>query len=535
MTAPAESGQPALALELIRPFTESDDARLRGNAVVALTALIESPDETLKNPARDELVRVLCAEPGSHDVEWQRRFTAISVNAISQLPSADRQFIGSKVLETLAKSREPSQQAAIARMILAACDRGRLPWPIGWRQFRRYASLVGRPGYWPSVWAALWRVTIAVGLIMIGANMLDYISNGAQFADDNAGYDLLGLAVVAAVALGIVMKLLVPGNVRPPRRVRVTDTALDAVLLGLMIALLTLGTLPEAHHLRSDSEMTLVRVLVGLSGVFLIGLAIGVIVRGIRWASDVVVLEPEGYAHLLRPAVALGVSALACIAAARMGMDAELAAAAFLVTITVAPVLTSLDLWLAERGPRSSLPPDAQAERPWLLPLVAAVSVIGAAAFLFWNLHFLPPAPASKDAVDVGLSTDAVAASTMSGQTVPVRIAKDGDYSVTITGEDMSDERVLVQDDKGNQIIPPQSNYGLSYPLKAGSYLVCATGSSNNTCTGRRPKTLLNHVVAAFGLFDSVTVPVTLTFARAAGPNESRESTTEQSTGQSQN
>ena len=42
--------------ELVRPFAEADDPKLRGNAVHAYAALLESPEENVRRQARDELL-----------------------------------------------------------------------------------------------------------------------------------------------------------------------------------------------------------------------------------------------------------------------------------------------------------------------------------------------------------------------------------------------------------------------------------------------------------------------------------------------
>ena len=133
MTIAAPSGQIAMALDVIRPFAESTDAHLRGNAVVALTALVDESRTDLTDDATVELVRILCAEPGGIGLDWQRRFAGISINAIGDLDAKRSDLIGLRMLEQMRDNREPIQQTAIARLILTACDHGRRLWPISWR------------------------------------------------------------------------------------------------------------------------------------------------------------------------------------------------------------------------------------------------------------------------------------------------------------------------------------------------------------------------------------------------------------------
>jgi hypothetical protein len=92
MIAETSEGDGSAIFELIAPFSESADARLRGNAVLALAALVVGKDKDLGQRAMTEIVRVMSAEPGGAGaLDWQRRFVARSLDAFARLQPAERQ------------------------------------------------------------------------------------------------------------------------------------------------------------------------------------------------------------------------------------------------------------------------------------------------------------------------------------------------------------------------------------------------------------------------------------------------------------
>jgi hypothetical protein len=499
MTAAAAPRQTALALELIRPFTESPDARLRGNAIVALSALVESTNPDLSQDARDELVRVLCAEPGGSGLDWQRRFMVISVDAIRQLGRAVSESVGRKVFESLDASREPMQQAAIARLILAACDGGRLPWSIGWRQFRRCTSLAGRPSFWLGVWAALWRLGIVWLAIYVGALMLDDVTGKTgQFSEgDLLDYSIL-LAIGSAVALGIVLSLSIPGNVRPPRKVYVLDTIVCALAGGFFVPLGTLLMLPDGHRLSEDWD------ILRLADIFLLGALVAAGVRALRWANDFIALEPEEYGNVVRPAAAIGLSTVACVAAAHLGMETEVAAATFPVLVAGAVVLASTDVWLEEKGPRSLRPVETIPEWRWLLPVFAGAMIGGVGVFLYSNLRSEPNAPALPAPVAaVEANGPAVTVSGQLGNYIELSVTGEGDFDI------IADNHTLLVEDKGGSRV--YTSGGQYWYLTPGTYRVCPSDRSD-VCVGRIPESFVDHVVWSFGLFNwSRAAEVTIT------------------------
>lgn len=489
MTAAAGPRQTTLALELIRPFTESPDARLRGNAIVALSALVESKNPDLSKDAREELVRVLCAEPGGSGLDWQRRFMVISVDAIRQLGRAVSESVGRKVFESLDASREPMQKAAIARLILAACDGGRLPWSVGWRQFRRCTSLAGRPSFWLGVWAALWRLGIVWLAIYVGAGLLDEVTGRTQFYEgDLLQYSIL-LAICTAIALGIVIRLSVPGNVRPPRRVYVLDTIVCALVGGFFVPLGTLVMLPDRHSLLVDQD------ILRLSDIFILGTLVIAGIRALRWANDFVALEPEEYGNVVRPAAAVGLATLACVAAAHIGMDPETAAATFPVLLAAATVLASTDVWLEETGPRSLRPAEAIPAWRWLLPVCAGAMIVGAGIFLYLNLRSEPNAvslPEPVVSVEANGPTTWVTAHL--GKYFELKVTGEGDFDIVADSY-----TYLLEDQRGSRVYPSGSPY---WHLTAGTYRVCPTDRTD-VCIGKAAESFVDHIVWSFGLFDA--------------------------------
>ena len=295
-------------------------------------------------------MRILCAEPGGIGLDWQRRFAGISINAIGDLDAKRSSLVGTRMLEQVRDSREPAQQMAIARLILTACDHGRRLWPISWRQFRRCAILAGRPGFWQCVWAALWRISTVWLLIAIGSELIDDWLDTAEFADGELLEKVIYVAGLTAFALAFVMRLSIPGNLRPPRHVYVRDIVFNAILFGLLVPLGALILLPEDHVLWSlESQLDL-----NMLGLMVVAAIVAAAVRCMRWVSAMTVLEPDGTSHFVRPATALGISTAACVAAAYAGMHAQIAAVGFLAIVPAAVVLSLLDLWLEEKGPRTS-------------------------------------------------------------------------------------------------------------------------------------------------------------------------------------
>jgi hypothetical protein len=503
MTTAAAQGPVAMALDVVRPFAESSDARLRGNAVVALTALVDESRTDLTDEATAELVRILCAEPGGVGLDWQRRFAGISINAIGDLDAKRSGLIGSRMLEQVRDSREPAQQMAVARLILTACDHGRRLWPISWRQFRRCANLAGRPGFWQCVWAAFWRLSIAWIVIAVGSEMIDEAVLQAEFEDltDKAA----SAATLTAFGLAFVMRLSIPGNLRPPRHVYVRDIVFNAVLFGLFAPFGALAVLPSDHLVWSDDS----QLLLSLLGLFVLAAVIAAAVRCMRWVSALTVLEPDGTSHFVRPATALGIATAACVAAAYVGMAADIAAAAFLGIVPAAVTLSLLDIWLEEKGPRTLLPAPARKERRWVLPVLAAVSIIGTYGFAGINL-FGPSAEGSLVAVTaVTISPDGepVPARARLGETIKVHVIKDGDFTIALsdTGAAAS---VRITDSRRVSVEP----HAETWHLAAGNYSACATIAGANWCAAPQPSSLMDHLAWAFGKFERRPA-VTLTFS----------------------
>ena len=506
MTIAAPSGQMAMALDVIRPFAESSDARLRGNAVVALTALVDESRTDLTDDATVELVRILCAEPGGIGLDWQRRFAGISINAIGDLDANRSDLIGLRMLEQMRDNREPIQQTAIARLILTACDHGRRLWPISWRQFRRCAILAGRPGFWLCVWAALWRISIAWTVIAFGSEMIDDWLDTAEFSDEELLNKVFYAAGLTAFGLAFMMRLSIPGNLRPPRHIYVRDIVFNAILFGLFVPLGALLMLPTEHIVLQSLD---VQMVLSMLGVLVLAAVVAVAVRCMRWASALTVLEPDGTSHFVRPATALGFSTLACVVAAYVGMDAQVAAAAFLVIVPSAVVLSLLDIWLEEKGPRTLLPAAARKERRSVLPVLAAVSIVGTYGFMTLNLQLGPISDGRLlpvDRAEILPDGEPVATHARLGESVSVHVIKEGDFKIALSGPGAA-AIVRVSDAKRVKVEP----YNEVWHLTAGNYSACASGGTE-WCAPTQPFNLMDHLVWAFGRFDARPA-VTLTFS----------------------
>jgi hypothetical protein len=508
MTAVAETAQAhhsALVLDLIRPFTEHDESRLRGNAVVALTVLVDGAGAELGRAARDELVNVLCAEPGGRDADWQRRFTAISIDAIRQLKPEDSEAIRKQVLQNLSGAREPSQEVAIARLVLAACDQGQRLWPATWAQFRRYATLAGRPNFWQCVWAAAWRSAIAWGVVAFGAELMDLITSEGHLSDDAIDAQCFYLGIITTIALTLIMRLSVPGRLRPPRNVYVVDTIVSALPFGLYALLGAFVMLSERLE-----EYTGLRVVLSVISAFLLGATIGAVLRWLRWTNARSAIEPDGSSQITRSASAFGLSAVACVAAAYLGMMPDIAAAVFLLLAPASIVLALMDVWLEAKGPRALLPLESRTERRWLLPAFAGAGVILAAFFFTWNLRTMPAVQAPEQIDEIVLTVaQEFNKEVPMGVPIPLRIEGEGTYSVDT--EEGRRVRPYIRDAKDAEV---KLDYDDSATLTRGSYTICATGDYDaSRCTGARATSLVDHIVWAFGLFDA-TARAALRFTR---------------------
>ena len=383
-------------------------------------------------------------------------------------------------------------------------------WPASWAQFRRYAGLAGRLTYWQCVWAAAWRSAIAFGAVWLGSGVIEMLSEG-RISDDLFEMCFF-LGLVSTVFLAIIMKLSVPGRLRPPSNVCLVDIALNAIPFGLL-SLAGLVLLSEL----SDEKFQLTAP--GMIVILFLGMAIGAIVRWLRWINARSAIEPDGASHMVRPATALGLSAWACIVLAHLWPSPEIAAAAFLVIMPTSCMLATLDVWLEMKGPRTQLPLDSRNERRWLLPVVAGVSVVTVVSFLTVNLR--PPSIIAQGRLaEVAAPQESKAGDRQVlipvGAEIKVHVEKDGLYSIK-----------AVSDREGLQVWPQVRNttdgnlipqYDETIVLFKGEYKVCATTESYSyRCLGVYPDTLIEHMVLAFGLLD-VSASATLTFRYVREP-----------------
>jgi hypothetical protein len=317
-------------------------------------------------------------------------------------------------------------------------------------------------------------------------------------------------AMFTAFGLAFMMRLSIPGNLRPPRPVYVRDIIFNAILFGLLVPFSALAMLPTDHIIWSEDPQLLLSML----GLLVLAAVVAAAVRCMRWVSALMALEPDGTSHFVRPATALGFATLACVVAAYAGMAADVAAAAFLGIVPAAVVLALLDLWLEEKGPRTLLPPAARKERRSVLPVLASVSIIGAYGFFALNLQFDPISDGRLMPVgqaEISPGGEPVAAPARIGESVSVRVVEDGDFVIALSGTGaMAVARVT--DSKRSKVDPVN---GFWY-LKAGTYSACATATGTSWCTPARPFSLMDHLIWAFGRFDARPA-VTLTFSPYQG------------------
>jgi len=375
-TAEASEASGSAVFELIAPFSESADARLRGNAVQALAALVGGQDKSLRQQAMDEIVRVMSAEPGgSGALDWQRRFAARCLDALARLQPAERQLVGRQILTTLSSTRERERRAAIARLSLAAMEHGRRFWTAGWMQWLRLARLAARSGFWITFWAVLWRTAVVWTIFGLGVFAVAAAGSlvPAKKSFDDLPYDVFGNAVVTTVILTILALLSVPGSIRLPLGICIADTAFSAIMLGLV----TIDVIDELDWSTSIGPSV---------SLFLLGFVLGGAIRALRWAAIAIEIEPNGTAAGFRPLAALGVTTLVCIAVAWLGMDMRAAASGWMVLTPVTMTAAWLDVWLENSDPHPFSRGRARADGRWAIPVLAGSTILLSAVLINNNL-----------------------------------------------------------------------------------------------------------------------------------------------------
>ncbi len=377
--AEAPAGGASAIFELIAPFSESTDARLRGNAVQALAALVGGPDKSLRQQAMDEIVRVVTAEPsGSGARDWQRRFAARCLDALARLQPAERHSVGQQILAASSSSREPERRAAIARLSLAAMEHDRRLWTAGWLRWLRLVRLTARSGFWITLWAVLWRTAVVCAIFTLAEAFVPWVDNRSDEFPEGIGRYIV-IALLTAVTLTISTLLSISGKIRPPLGISIADIAISAATFVLLIIIVTAWQelTPEL-----TSELSVRDVLV----LCVLGFVLGALVRAARWVALAATIEPNGTAIGFRPLAAFAVTTLACIAAGLLGMQMRAAAEGWMVLAPATMIAAWLDVWLEDREPHLLSEGRARTDSRWAIPVLAGSAIILSGWLIYQNL-----------------------------------------------------------------------------------------------------------------------------------------------------
>jgi hypothetical protein len=498
--AEAPAGSASAIFDLIAPFSESADARLRGNAVQALAALVGGRDKSLHQQAMDEIVRVVTAEPsGSGALDWQRRFAARSLDALARLQPAERQLVGQRILATSSSQREPERRAAIARLSLAAMGHDRRLWTAGWIRWLQLVRLAARSGFWITLWAVLWRTAAVCAIFQSAEAAAPWFSRGEEFGESIGRY--IVIALVIAMILTISALLSISGRIRPPLGISIADTAVSAATFVLLIIIVTAWQelTPEF-----TTELS-VRDVLALCA---LGFVLGALVRAARWVALAAAIEPNGTAVGFRPLAAFAVTTLVCILAGKLGMHMRAAAEGWMVLAPATMIAAWLDVWLEDREPHPFSEGRARTDSRWAIPVLAGSAIILSGWLIYQNLtHALEGDAALQltplqdglqsaqviEKVRLPSTSDSNSATTVTagfGHRIPMDADVEGSYEIVAKAN--PDERItlflikrtpdqhIVAKSSGDQLHPPIITKKLE---KGSDYSICVMPEAQPNCS----------------------------------------------------
>jgi hypothetical protein len=488
----APTGGASAIFDLIAPFSESTDARLRGNAVQALATLVGGQDKSLHQQAMDEIVRVMTAEPsGSGAREWQRRFAARCLDALARLQPAERQSVGEQILAASSSSREPERRAAIARLSLSAMENDTRLWTAGWIRWLRLVRLAARSGFWITLWSALWRTAVVCAIFTLAEAFLPWVDGRSdEFAKGLARY--IVIALLTAAALTISALLSISGRIRPPLRISIVDTAVSAATFVLLIIIVTAWQ-------DFTREFTPGLSMGDMLALCVLGLILGALIRAIRWVDLAVAIEPNGSAVLSRPLAAFAVTTLICIGAGKLGMHMRAAAEGWMVLAPATMIAAWLDVWLEDREPHPFSERRARTDSRWAIPVLAGTAIILSAGLIYHNLAPLkeendalqsPPLQDGSQKVRLPGASDSNRPTTVPagfGQRIPVPVDADVEGSYEIVAKPNPNERItlfLIDRTEGEVIRKSGDSPTITQKLeKKHEYFICVMPEDQRVCS----------------------------------------------------
>jgi hypothetical protein len=480
--------------DLLIPFEESSDAKLRGNASYAYAALVESPSTEVRDRARDRLLSVIGMEaPAGAGVDWERRFASRALEAFRGLPPEEFEHCSKEVVRLSNDGELPAQRSMFARFALSINEVGKQRVPLGWLPTLRMLWRAGRPGLGTSLWAAIWRSFLVYFAIWWVAD-----SAGAK-VDSNGSVQILAIWMLTSTALVL---LSLGGRFQHSKLVHAEDVLLCALAFAL------LGWL----SLELDSATT-----VGPAGIatnVLIGFILGAALRLRRWIANATGgVVPRGLA-LWEPVAHFAIATLMCMTASFLGGNSRALGAAWAVLAPTVLIVSSLDEWLARKAVQPLRPPSGRTINPgWVLG-PGVVSVVAALwwGFVNWGINIGNDPWLFKDPATINLPDDLVGPQLEVpkmnlGTRVPYRIKKPGPYrfSATPATPDKPIELHIVApggiDDPPTQVSGAQGPAVIEQDFERGSYRVCMAPVDSKGCdeSASKVKTFSDFGAALIG------------------------------------
>ena len=460
-TAQAHREGSSAVFELIEPFAEAPDPRLRGNAVYALAALVNVRKGSLGERAKNEIVRIVTAEAGGDSMDWQRRFAARALDALHHLPEADQKWIGDRILDFFANTRVQTQRAAIARFMLSALERAQGLWKASWLRYMRLARLMGRPNFGRCLWSAAWRYALVwLSVVAVLASLAPRFSDITSYISE----PYLSIGV-----LSLLTRFSLSGRLRAPLRIRLADIAVCGGFFAALAAAGSVIILGHETELSAAALSTFPR-LIEAAG---LGFVVGVLVRSLRWVAVSAEVAPADTAEILRPLGALVAATGVCIGSTYLGVDYDIASAAWLVLAPTSAVAASLDLWLEKQEPQPLITTEARKDRQWAVPVSAALLglVVGFAILRNWTGYVDLAAAGTQGTVQLPEVLGQEGSKTLPvrlGSIVPIIVTEERQYN--ITGKYGDQDTVLVINEWTGKKIAEKDPPTFVGVLKPGSY-----------------------------------------------------------------
>jgi hypothetical protein len=457
-------------LDLVGAFVESTNARLRGNAIQALVALVNSEDSDLAGRAEETLAQAIVSGPASAEMEWQRQFRSRALNAMEHLAPTTRSRTFEHMRTTHRQSKDPMQRAALASFLLEANAKGLLARPTSWFELRRLTRSLATVGFLRAIWQALWRFSVAVAAIYIVITIVPFVLTQSWELNSEKAYNQIGaLSVVPLAALAFLPFVTLIGRLELSIRERVIEAALCGIIFA---AISVFGAMLPLDKTWADLSEPWI-------GLAIVGAVIGVAVRSLKWLPDTehTAIYP---AKLFLAAV---VATLVGMAAARCGMDPKVAGASWLVLAPSAVAAVSFDSWLETIGPNLA-PLVDKPKNTRASFVIAGFLVVGCVAVVFegyQNLSRAFPPPRTEM-----LGTNLIERKAKSPHRLELDVSKQGSYTIYAAPDDGTTDIALTIKKEGERATVENHNREkqseeTTNSLSAGKFFICAS-RANQPC-----------------------------------------------------